>query len=283
MNECERARKHIREGQIDQARDHLQRCASCTAFAEAHEMMRNFESQETLSDQSLPLDQLFEDINAQLSSQTSVRRRLSALSSSRRIALMIIISAFVLGAVFVLVRRLDWFLYPAPRLMFELGFLIVLFVVYLWTVIRPLHLSPLRRGARVLPLIAVLVVILAPLALPLAHQALPESLRGVGEDLAARALACFFWGIGVSGIIGIASYLFMRGARGISSMRIGYWLLAGLFAELALHIHCPLVHPLHIALGHLTIIPAFLVVWLILRFSSTRLKKRLLAGQRSDR
>jgi hypothetical protein len=192
---------------------------------------------------------------------------LSSLSSGRRFALLFVVSAVVLGAVFFLVRRLDWSYYPAPRLMFELGFLIVLFVVFSWRIIRPLHLPPLRRVARLLPLIAILVVFLAPLALPLAHQAHPESLQGVGEDLASRALACFFWGIGISSIIGIASYLLVRGAGGISTMSVGFWLLAGLFAELALHIHCPLVHPLHIALGHLTIIPAFLFMWLSLRLS----------------
>jgi hypothetical protein len=152
--------------------------------------------------------------------------------------------------------RVDYPEYPKGRLMAQLLLIAAAGAITLIVSMRPLQKPPLPRGMvwTVLGLSVILAVTLA--ALPVAHQAHPESLKGVGDDFAHRALACFTLGT-VWSAIPMATLILFK--RSIGST-LPLFALSSLCGVAGLVIHCPLVAREHIFAGHTAVVLAALAL-----------------------
>jgi hypothetical protein len=259
---CRDARELVKRGQRHKVEDHLGTCASCAAFAEAFDLLG---APGVVAGHEADLDETFQAIEIHLRGRSRLRTWLADQPTPLRLAEVLAVGALVLAAIWVLKRRADWEVYPILRWLIEASGLAALVVAYTGAVTRPLYRPPYRAGSVLAAGVAALCALAAPLLLPLAHEAHPESLKGLGPDLASRAIACYAWGSAIGAGVATAAYLVTRGVDALSGLSPGLFLLLGLFSALALHIHCPIVHPLHIALGHTSVTLTSLMAFLVLR------------------
>lgn len=215
-------------------------------------------------------DTLFAALGRELQAETGLRARLRSLPTPRRWGLVLAVAAGVAAASFLLAGRVDAPVYPAWRLVFELLGIAVLTGVAGWVALRPLHrptapswLPRALLGAAVgLPLLLAL--------LPMAHDAQPESLGGLGTELWPRAIGCLLYGaicglplVGV--LVGVSRTELRPGWRMATGLACAG--LAGLFA---LQVHCPITQPPHLQLGHGPVVLALLTGGLLVAISVRR-------------
>ena len=262
MKACAHARDRIRAGDEDSVREHLERCASCAAFADAHELLSDAEDG---AESLLDLDEAFGAVEERLSVRSPLRGWFAEQPTSLRLLAVAAAVAGVILFVGLLSRRVDLGQYPLFRWLLEAGLWVFVTSAVVVRSVRSRHLPPVPSWRTGLLAIAVLSVLAMPLLLPEAHLLHEESLKGIGEDLFHRALACFVWGTSVSLAVGAAEYLVSRGQPGVGDLPVFVWLSTGIFAQTALHLHCPIVHPLHIGLGHTSIVPGLLAGFLLMR------------------
>lgn len=202
-------------------------------------------------------DGLWSAVEGDLAAETGLRARLRALPSSGRLALALATSALVALAVALLSRRADIAVYPVARMGIE-------FVLYAgglgalaWMALRPLHQRALPRGlaGSLLGFAVVLPIVLA--LLPHAHTAHPASLEGMGSDFAARAVSCFVFGVVSSIPLLVMAWLLHRSPKSGGRFAAAAAGAAGLLANVALLLHCPITHPTHIAVGHALVAVVF--------------------------
>ncbi len=259
MSDCTDIRKRIRRGETEGVAAHLAACPSCTEFADAFHFLGDLENEPDAA--PMDFDRAFVDLENKLAAQSKIRKTLAEKPTWVR---LIAVAFFTLAAallVWLFMRRVDWHQYPMLRFLPEAAAMLLAAGASLFAVLRPLHRPP-RTKLQVIGLAATTAaVLLAPLLLPPAHTNNPESLKGVGDDLVHRAIACFRWGIAMGCILGVPAFFASRGARGFTALPVLFFAAMGLFAQLALHLHCPIVHPLHIGLGHTAIVPALLAVY----------------------
>lgn len=251
MNACEKCRKAIQRGELARVLSHTKECDSCASFAEAFGFMGKVQS-ETLGEDEL--DAILGGVRTQLRAQTRFRRNTAEMSSVQRCLGVTMLALAIAVGVFLTVRRADLGVYPPLRGLLELSVLGAIVFAYAWLLIRPLHKPPLKKTRVALQIICTLGALALPLALPLAHQHHPASLAGVGDDLLRRAGACFVWGSLLGGAWASVAFLFTQGARGVRFAPVSLWIGSAMFAQFVLHLHCPIVHPLHIGLGHTSIL-----------------------------
>ena len=266
MIPCSDIRKRIRDGHIEDIEAHLSTCPSCAAFAEAYGLLGTL-SEIPETGTSMDLDRAFGDLQKKLSAQIPVRRSFAEMPTWIRLLITASVGLLVTLLVRLLVRRVDSDVYPMHRWMFEVSAMGIAVVAALTATLRPMHRPRYSVAVEIAFLTGISAVLLTPLLLPEAHGSHPASLQGAGEDLFRRAVACFGWGTAVGAVLGVPVYLASRGAGRLSTVHLAFWLLMGIFAQLVLHLHCPIVHPLHIALGHTVIVPVLLLIALILRFA----------------
>lgn len=95
---------------------------------------------------------------------------------------------------------------------------------------------------------------------PVPHTAEPFYSAGTGEELIPAAFMCFSAGSISALPIAAVGWIAMRSTRPFLYRSLLLAAGTGLVGHLALHLHCPLVHPAHLLLGHATIPVAYTVV-----------------------
>ncbi len=209
-------------------------------------------------------DERFAALEAALDAPPTLRARVSAWSTPRRQALLLAASTLVPLVITLTWLRVDWAVYPAPRLAAELLLLASLILLVGWRLLRPLFLPPLPLWVRPLLLLAALALLPLLALAPLAHQAHPASLDGTGARLLPAAAICLGlglgWGLPAAGI----AFLLDR-APGVSALAL---VLGGLTGTLALQLHCPMVAPGHLLLGHGSVVALGLILGLGLEHRS---------------
>ena len=267
MTTCDDARRRIRNGEAQSISPHLDDCPSCAAYAEAFALFEATETDPTLSQEAL--DATYREVQATLDARVRFWRKLPEQPTTVRTVVILAIASLALLAVRLFTRRVDWAVYPLMRWLLEAGAIALVIAGLVVSELRPLHLPRWAVWRRPIAIVVGAALLIAPLLLPLAHHAHPDSLMGIDNDLAHRAVSCFLWGLAVSVVLGLPLYISGRGGRNPFRLSAGYWLTTGLYAELALHLHCPIVHPVHIALGHSAIGMVLLLFW-----SATTLSRR---------
>jgi hypothetical protein len=139
--------------------------------------------------------------------------------------------------------------YPAARMAAALLVLGAGFAISLLLALRPLQRPGVPGRTVVLAISAVLVGVLVLYGLPAAHLAHPSSLHEPGAlSVLRRAIPCLAIGVAIGvAVYGLLALLDRGGSRRAPVMAIA----AGLAANLALQLHCPITAPLHMIVGHL--------------------------------
>lgn len=159
--------------------------------------------------------------------------------------------------------RPDLSVYPAARLLLDLTLFVLPIAVLLPLVVRPMHRRALPGWVRPALVVVAVIAVLVFVSLPIAHWDHPESRLGIGDDLAKRATACFTTGF-VSGLpILIWVWLLSRRGGGPWPFAVLATVLAGMVGVLAVFLHCPLTSPVHLTLGHATVVLPFIVLALL--------------------
>jgi hypothetical protein len=168
--------------------------------------------------------------------------------------------------VFLVVKRVDWFVYPRFRMMIEVSASIGAVAAFMWLAMRLLYQPRFAKWKRYSLSLVVMLLVLSPFWLPVAHGEHPESLKGIGEDVFMQSFSCLCWGTAIGTAVFITIKFFVRGGKKAKGKFDPALWGAGFLALLSLHLHCPIVHPLHIALGHTSIIIGVSVAILIRRY-----------------
>lgn len=195
-------------------------------------------------------------MEALLEKERGVFAKLRALPTSQRFGLALVLVGFWPAFVLLTNRRADFSVYPGVRLAGDLILLGGAVAVLLVLALRPMHRAPLATWMqRIAAMVGALAVSLL-CAFPMAHADHPASLEGIGSDLGARAVGCFAFGT-VYGVLAAVGFLLLSRAR---TRRVPGLLTAGAAAVvgvLTLYMHCPITHPLHLWLGHATVLMPF--------------------------
>jgi len=206
---------------------------------------------------------LHENVNSLIEQERGVIATLRALSTSRRIALVIGLATTVTLLALVVTPRPDMEIYPAPRLIVSLALLGLLTAAALWRLLRPLHQpAPAPWTGTVLLVAGVLApVVMALVPLSLVDHGHPA---GTGINFTISCCKC----LGFGGVLGLPVLLLatlVRRARvaGAAIVALG-GVAAGLTGNLTLQVHCPIIDPLHQLLGHaslLVFLMAIAIIW----------------------
>lgn len=198
-------------------------------------------------------------VQAILAEERGVLAKLRALPSIQRLGIALVMVGFWPAFVLLTSRRADFGVYPIARLVGDvliLGGAVTALVVL---ALRPLHRAPVATWLhRVIAMVGALAVSLL-CAFPMAHADHPASLEGVGSDLAGRAVACFGYG-SVFGVLAAVGFLLLSRARSRWVPGVMTAGAAAVVGVLSLYMHCPITHPLHLWLGHGTVLVPFAVL-----------------------
>jgi hypothetical protein len=148
--------------------------------------------------------------------------------------------------------RSDWDVYPRQRLVVSGLVFGVGLAISLLLLLRSLGRPRARAGVQAAMVAFGLSIPLVLALLPGPHAAHPAS-AGHGADLWPRALACFAYGTGLAlpflGTLWAVARSDRVASFGLSLAAAA----AGLVANAALLVHCPIVHLDHLLLGHASI------------------------------
>ncbi len=204
------------------------------------------------------LQQLLESTVARVDGERGLRAWLRCRPTRLRWLIALTVAAVVPLMVALASRRPDVGVYPGFRMALEIAALALaaggMLVVALW----PMQRAPARGRQLALMLAAVVLPILA--SLPAAHHADPRSLAGAGDDLFARAAGCFAYAVVTALPAALAARLLRRDASGSTAVELAFAFGAALVGGLAVYLHCPIVHGVHIWLGHVPVLVPF-VAW----------------------
>lgn len=281
---CDTARKALSQGNPPaEAEEHLSTCPLCEQWLDA-ELERaqltgtpsptsHASADIALDDDNLsgpvpngagsddvPSTQGLAQLDALLSKEDQPVGRLRSLPTALRWRLLLLAALVVATLQLLFFYRADLGVYPKPRLIVE-AVLHVLLVLGLVAV----FLRPLFRSAWPTAPTAMLVIgaVLLPMAVALtnpAHAMHGASLEGAGADYWQRAIACLLWGTTFGLPVVVLGALLDR-QPGIRWSRI--FVLAALgtgVGALALLLHCPIVHPSHLWVGHTLVAAPLLAI-----------------------
>lgn len=265
--ECREARELIRSGRRGECESHLKQCAVCALLADDSELLSALDrlDSESRAEDKLDADRGWQRLSDLLQEEKRWSRWLRNRSTLARILTIVLLCAFGVSTVLILRPRPDLAVYPMSRLlMLSTLFSLVLFA-NLWVAYRPIYRPPLAPWVAPAFMTFAIVASWIPALLGPAHLNYPASLEGAGEDFAARALICFGWGVAVSFPLMVAIWFGTRGKRTLRELSTSVWVTAGIFAVLALQVHCPIVHSGHIVAGHCTVLLAMLAFAVLVR------------------
>ena len=226
--------------------EHIEQCPGCRARAHAGG-----------ADAAL-----FGRLGAALRTEDAGRAAaLRSLPTSRRLALAALVAVATILASYFAAGRVDFALYPVPRLSIELAGLLAATLIALWVALRPAWRPPLAPAALTAAAVLALAGPSILAMLPAAHTLHPASLAGAGADLGRRAIACLMYGLACGAVMSLYLLLVRRDDR-----PPGVWTTlgagaAGLAGVAALQVHCPITQPVHLLLGHGPVVLVMLGVW----------------------
>jgi hypothetical protein len=251
---CENIQAHLRAGgELDPALEaHLDACLECTEVAAE---VGGLGSDDGVG---LPdLDAVLGSVERSLSEERGVRAWLADRSTRTR---MLLAGAFCFGLplIYGIVRlRADIFVYPTAHFAVIFVALVAILGLIVRAGLRPLHRPTLSSGVSSALLGAAVGVVVISSAMPAAHALHPESLMGVGDDFLTRAAACFALGLAIGIPVAFAVRLLSRARASWLGAPMMAPLAGVIAANLALHLHCPLVAPEHLLAGHATVLVPF--------------------------
>ena len=245
--------------------EHLASCPACReVLAERAALGKGLAAARDPAELAAPE---FAELERALGREKGLRAWLRSRPTLVRTALSIWSLLIVLTFIVLTRRRPDWELYPALRM----NLLFALFAFGAFTAIELALRGPLRHGRKLHAAVAAvsLAVPLIVALLPRAHTLHDASLQGTISHFGERAFGCFTIGLLASAPLAILVYLFNREDR-LSPLTAALTAAAaGFAANLALHAHCAITDPEHLALGH-----ALLgLVWLLLLLSARRFSR----------
>jgi len=265
--ECREAREMLRSGRRTECESHIEECAACALLANDPVLLAALDrlESEVHAQGQLDSERGWQQLSDSLQEEKRWIRWFRNRSTTTRILAIVLLCAFGVASVLVLRPRPDLAVYPMARLlMLSTIFSLVLFG-NLWVAYRPLHRPPLAPW--VAPVVTTIAIVATwiPVLLGPAHSNHPASLEGAGEDFAARALFCFVWGVVVSLPLLVALWFGSRGKRTLGRLSPSVWVTSGIFAVLALQVHCPIVHSGHLVAGHCSVLLVMVALAVLIR------------------
>lgn len=259
---CSQARDRIVSSSIDdEVRAHVSECDACAELSATDGQLGRALGQYARPEAD---PEAFEKITQITSEQDAdAVWRLRHMPTNRRLAIALCASLVGATVFFLVWRRPDWSVYPVVQMIVVVvamaiatGFGVVLSMPRAY---RPERPFPLR-----LALLGFLLAIpFVPALLPIAHEAHPASVEpnlwvGIGKCLGLGTLAAF------PALITIR--LLQRDQKLELWPTIFAALAAALGANIALQVHCPVVDPAHIAIGHGAMAMLYAgLAWLVVR------------------
>lgn len=266
---CDIVRDAIRSGSplSEESVGHVAACAACSSFS-SWASGSGAAGTSDRAPQWLEMSGVQAAVDEQINADTGVRARLRAMPTRARAGLVVGLAGFIPLYWLVASRRVDLSVYPTGRLLLDLTLLASPIVLLTVLTVRPVHR---RQWPSWTAPVAVAVAIAAALSLtsmPAAHVDHPASLLGTGDDMVPRALACFTTGA-LSGLP-LVAWIWMVSRRDRPLWKVGALgsMLAAAVGGLSVFFHCPLTSPLHLTLGHATVMLPFLVFALVGRRST---------------
>jgi hypothetical protein len=177
--------------------------------------------------------------------------------------------------------RTDIFVYPTTRFIAILVAFAAVLGATAWAGLRPLQRPALCSACSSALSIAGVGVVVIAAVIPAAHASHPESLAGVGDDFWARATACFVAGLALAVPVGLAVRFLSRARTSWLGAPMMAPLSGVLAANLALHLHCPLVAPRHLLAGHAALVLPFVLVVVLIALGWRRRASALLSAPSS--
>lgn len=195
------------------------------------------------------LDTLYRRLEQEVAAERGVRAWLRARSSALRATLAWAVVAAFAGASALAFGRPDLDVYPTVRMAAVLLVIGAGVGVSIFLALRPLQRPTVPVRVVAAATSAALLGVLVMYALPAAHTAHPASLQLPGwAALLQRAIPCLAIGLAIGALIyGVLALLDRGGTSRAPAMAVA----AGLGANLALQLHCPVTAPLHMVVAHL--------------------------------
>lgn len=258
--QCSEAHAKLMAGSDDEAlRAHLRSCPACSTLADSPRLMAALSSERR--PEAADLQRMWEGTSAALSREAHWSRSLSHLPTGQRLVLLALSVSVALGWVVLFSSRPDLRQPGALPVRAMLGAASVVLMLGLWVAYRPIHRPALPRWVQLGALIAAIVVAWLPVVWPAAAVVGAEA--GAGLQLYTRAARCLSWGAAIGLLLLGLLWLTARGDRGLSRVPLGVFLVAGLAGTVAVQLHCPVADPLHVALGHSSVLTVLLAVPLL--------------------
>lgn len=264
--DCTHVHAQVRQGRAHEdptVAEHLEHCEPCAVLvADGGALGRALDGDPSESTVSPPGDfeALWARVHGDLEAERGPLAWLRSRPTSVRLVVAVAAAALVLLFGGLVIGRPDLAVYPGGRLLLDVVLVVGALGAALWVGLRPLHRPASPPG---LVLGAIAVVVLAALAgplLPVAHQAHPASLAGVGADFVPRATACFFVGSALALPVLAVLAMLARRSRTLGLPSALAVVGAGVVGAGAVFLHCPLVGPSHLLAGHSTVVALFLAI-----------------------
>jgi len=206
-------------------------------------------------DEELDLDALRHDVDALLDEERGFLAELRSRGTGQRIAIVVAAVVLISVGTVLATPRTDLATYPLGRMIAILVALGLLTGMATWRLLRPLHLPPPSPTSNRLLLLAGLLTPVVVDLIPL-HDHVGGA-AGEGMSFVTACLKCFGFG-GVTGALVLVVAFMMRRARvdGVAVAALA-GVAAGLTGNLTLQLHCPIIAPAHLLLGHAMLLLVF--------------------------
>lgn len=255
---CAEIRSGFVSGQVPEGRavaEHLRGCATCRELFEAGALLGRALSVSVVAPPRV--DQLLQQVSAELDAEVGLRAKARSLPTVTRVVVLAAVAATLVAYQLLMHRRADFVSY-SPVAFWGIALLLLLALlagawVMLRGVLAPVGASRARWTAPLLLLMPVLVALLSPLGAG-ADSAAPDAAQW------AAAGSCFSYGAALVMPVLLVLWLLDRRDSLPLSVLLAAGGVAGLAANLLLHVHCPSVQLGHLLLGHASIGAAWAVV-----------------------
>ncbi len=250
--ECAEIRSGFVNGQVPEGAavaEHLQGCASCRELFEGGASLGRALSVGVVAPPDV--DQLLQRVSTELESEVGLRARVRSLPTGTRLVALVAVAGALAGYQLLMHRRADFAQY-SPVVFWGVALLLLLALsAGGWALLRGV-LAPLgTRGLR-WPVLLLLLPALVALLVPLG--------AGGAEAAPDAAGSCFSYGAAVVVPVLLLLWLLERRDAPPLSVLVAAGGVAGLAANLLLHVHCPSVQLAHLLLGHASIGAAWAIV-----------------------
>lgn len=228
------------------ATSHLRTCAACAAMVAASSRLPRAAAPTAGGP-------AWADLAAALEREERPAARARSWSTPRRIAVGLIAVAAVPLLVLVVTPRPDLGVYPRVRVAFEaLAFAIAIAAAAVIT-LRPLH-RPRHAVSSVVAAVLAVLVIVGIASLPAAHHDHAASLAGAGADRLRHAAACLVFGTLCAAPAWLALRWLARDGDRLGARAVVVAAASAVVGAAGTYLHCPIVHPVHLWLGHVTVL-----------------------------